>query len=133
LERLLERHGDERLHLLRGEPEAVGLDLYLGLGKLREDVDGRVPQHTAAEDHDGQPRGDDDVPEPKTGRDDPAHQWPLSAPTPDSAPESSATPAIGALVPVSGPFASTALAPSIVSTTIRCRTKVRPCGFVYVQ
>ncbi len=86
LERLLERHGDERLHLLGGEPEAVGLDLDLGLRELREDVNRRVPKNPAAEDHHPDAQGDDDVTELQADRDDPAHQWPLSAPTPDSAP-----------------------------------------------
>ena len=42
VQRLLERNGDELLHLRGRETDARGLDLDLGRGELREDVD-RAP------------------------------------------------------------------------------------------
>ena len=73
VERLLERHGDELLDLRRREADRGCLDLHLGRGELREDVDLRLRQLDGPHDEQGHGEGDDDVPEPQALPDDPTH------------------------------------------------------------
>ena len=72
----LERHGDELLHLLGGQPERLGLHLDVGRRELRQHVDRRVAQLQDADDHDADRNADDEQPEPQARFDDPTHGYP---------------------------------------------------------
>ena len=61
VERLLERHGDERLGFLGREAVGRGLDFNPQRGEFGEDVDRHVREFRNAEDHHGPREEDHDV------------------------------------------------------------------------
>ena len=75
---LLERHGDQLLHLGRGQAQRLRLDLHRWRHELRVDVDWRGPQLGDADHHQPDGQRDDKTPESQARAKDPAHRrYPL--------------------------------------------------------
>ena len=70
---VLDGHGHQGLHVFRGEPRDLGLDLHAGRGEFREDVEGRVPQAPGPGEDEGEGKSEDDPAEAKRDANDRTH------------------------------------------------------------